>query len=191
MARTPRGKGPDKKKLDKIATVLSEAGLSKHRGGKVTGLGVAVSNTGHGLETTVEVDPIIIQPGDTAFVIFEVEPDKDRYDKKYNGDGDWTGEWTFVPMLKAIGCTILLSDSAPALREAIDAQNERITIAREEGQGVHRLDYDLSKAHAEGEHADGLVEGCAACELEAGLDASETLSGKDAAAKAGINPEPK
>lgn len=190
MARTPRGKGPDKKKLDKITTVLSEAGLAKHRGGKVTGLGVAVSNTGHGLETTVEVDPIIIQPGESAFVIFEVTPDKDRYDKKYDGDGNWTGEWTFIHMLRADGCTILLADAAPALREAIDAQNERITIAREESQGVHRLDYDLGRAHAEGEHADGLVEGCAECELEAAMDGSATLS-KDAAEKAGIEPEPK
>jgi len=177
MARTPRGKTVDKKKQDKLVMVLKEAGIAKHRGGNVTGLGVAVSNTGHGLETTVEVDPIIIPPGESAFVIFEVEPDKDRYDKKYNGDGEWTGDWSYVQMLKASSCTILLQDAAPELRSAIDEQNERITIAREEAGGVHRLDYDLSKAHADGEHADGPVEGCAACELEIGLDASETLSG--------------
>lgn len=162
---------------ERVGEVLAEHGLATYMGGKVTDIGLAVRNTGHGLEETVGVDPVVIPPGQKAFVVFEVDPEKHRYDEVTSGTGAekiWTGEWKLVQMLKAGTCVVLDGESGLVIREAVREQAVRNQIARDAAKGTQQFDYALADAHGRGEHADGPVEGCGPCEFESALTRLET-----------------
>lgn len=153
---------------DQLAEILGE--LSTYNGQQVTGTTLTLSNTGHGLEESVEIEPVVITIDGTAYVLFEAELMNHQHKKNFDKDGVWLETWTLVQRLKAHTCLVLDDEAVGALRETLKARKERIELEREQRRGVARLpleteeERNLRGDHVLGQHPEPeSIEGCPAC----------------------------
>jgi len=145
-----------------IASALAAGpdGLGEFEGRTILSTTIQITNAGDGLSAAMKVDPIILHHGEKRYVVLEVDVDKIRFDPIKDTQGV-----ARVHVLKASTATFI---DAAAVEEAIEAQREKIDRANEKAQGITRLPLpdELMIQHGEGEHADGLVDGCPTCDDE-------------------------
>lgn len=107
------------------------------------------------------IAPQVLDLRSKRYVVLECTVDAHRH-KNLPG----TEMLTLEQVLKAGVATLVDAD---LVQVVVDEQRERIAKAEEAKKGVSRLPYDegeLGLAHARGEHADSLAEGCPVCDLE-------------------------
>lgn len=140
----------------------------------VISTGIAVRNTGHGLEEAMKTEPVVLHHAETVYVVMECQVEKIRYDEIPETDA-----LTRVQMLKAGTATIL---DAQVVKDAIAAQAKanQDRIDREKGQRTLEQEAAeaLRSAHTLGEHANGLVNGCDLCDKERDEAEWEKAEGK-------------
>ena len=149
--------------------------LSPFEGLDVIEAGVEIPGAAGGLREAMAVDPQEMHKGERVHVVLECEVTKVRFDpvaKDYP-----SGDQRRVHILAVEGATIVEGDAAELVQERLDAQRERIQLAKEAEQGIQRIDLDslddLEAEHDAGKHADGLVDECPSCEEERSLAAAE------------------
>lgn len=152
--------------------------LADFEGKSVVEVGIEIPGAAGGLREAMKIDPVTFTQGETTFVVLQCKVGKVRFepiDKDYL-DGDQRRVHVFT----VEGATMVDGD---LVREHLDAQAERILLAREAAQGITRLpmeqdgvEFDLALVHADGGHASGLVDGCPVCraEVEAGIAEANT-----------------
>lgn len=123
----------------------TRSGFAKFEGKEVTGVSVAISNTGDGLSDAMTVDNVELHHGDVVYVVLECTVNKVRFDPIKDSKA-----LTRVHMIRAGDATII---DEGFVREALDAQVTRI----EESRGVHRLEF--GEEGEEGEGSEGEPDG--------------------------------
>lgn len=138
--------------------------LSAFEGRQVLGVGVEIPGAGGGLRDALTIDPQEFHYGETVFVVIEGKVGKLRFDPIADA-GEAVKR---VHVLDVQAATIAERETVERL---LDEQAQRI----EQAKGLQRLPFDdeLHDAHESGDHAEGLVEGCADCDHEAELAAKE------------------
>lgn len=177
---------PDLSVVDPPAEPVS---LGSFEGLPVLGVGIEIPNAAGGLRDPLKVDPLILHGGDTAFATFELDTRKIRFDPVYDDDTDELRGWTRVHVLAVANATFideeLVRDQLDEMAERVAERKEAEQLAKEKAKGVQRIGGadQLAADHADGQHADGLVPGCADCDDEAAAKAAEgRVDGKTAAA---------
>lgn len=147
--------------LDKIEALPDFEGLP------TIAVSLEVRGIDGGFNDGMTVDPVILHKGDTVFLLVEgvVAGINHKPIEEANA-------WRRAHVVKVNAGTIVTREFAEA---QLDAQRQAI----EEAKGIARLPFgdDLQEAHDRGEHADGVVEGCPDCDLEAELAAQENGDG--------------
>lgn len=139
--------------------------LTPFEGRQVVGVGIEIPGAGGGLRDALTIDPQEFHYDDTVFVVVEGKVGKLRFDPVK----DAGGAVRRIHVLDVVGAVIA---ERATVEELLEAQAKRI----EEARGLARLpfgktDEELLAEHEEGQHADGLVEGCVECDKEAELEA--------------------
>lgn len=136
-------------------------GLTPFEGNEVVQVGVELPGAAGGLRAALRVDPREFHQGDKVYVVHETTCTKVRFEPIDKSDPK--GPQRRVHVLAVASATTVDAD---LVATQLDAQRERIEAAK----GIQRLPYDdegeLGLAHARGEHADAMAEGCPACDLE-------------------------
>jgi hypothetical protein len=133
----------------------------------VIGSAIEIPSAGGGLRDALKLDPVELRHGDTVYVVLACVVQKVRFDPAKKADDN---ELTRVHVLGTSNATIVDRD---LVIKHLDAQQERIRLAREIAEGIARLPYDdgtyanPEDAHAAGEHASGLHPDCGECNAEA------------------------
>jgi hypothetical protein len=78
--------------------------LGKYKGKKITKTSIVVNKLGDGLSKAVDIEPIIIDANDVAYLAVRVRKTKDRYDAIRGDDGKVTG-YELVQVFDSIGAT--------------------------------------------------------------------------------------
>lgn len=140
----------------------STSKLTPFDGSTVLSVGIAVTGAGDGLSEALAVDPVEYHLGEIVHVVLECEVAKVRFDPVKDSNGVRR-----VHFFKAGNATIV---DGSLVADALESQQRRI----EEAAGVHRLELgdELSRQHEAGDHAEGVVEGCPACDEEVELAAA-------------------
>lgn len=113
-------------------TIEEEVILATFEGCGVTRVGVEVRNAGGGLNDALDVDPVILSIGDTAYVAMRVDVVAIDH-KPVKGEED---KMMRVHVMRCTDATIVEAD---VVRTAVDAQRERIAMERERREGVQRM----------------------------------------------------
>lgn len=146
--------------LEKLET------LPAFEGSQVLGVGIEIPGAGGGLRESLTIEPVVFHKGDVVHVVLKCEVSKLRFDPVKDTDAVRR-----IHIMEVKDAAIV---DAADVAEMLEAQAARI----EEARGIARLDFDgaeLKAEHDDGEHAEGLVEGCPDCDLEAELEASEAV----------------
>lgn len=149
------------------AALADRTNLTPFEDSEVLAVGIEVRNAAGGLNEAMSIDPVELHKGDEITVVLRCVVDKIRFD----GIKDTNG-LRRVHILHANDAAIVDDD---VVSEALDRQSDRIRKAKEEASGMIRLPYaeDLQEAHAAGDHAGGLVEGCPDCDAEVAAAAND------------------
>jgi hypothetical protein len=142
--------------------------LSDFEGLPVVEAGIEIPGAAGGLREAMRIDPQTFHKGEQTFVVLECKVGKVRFDPI---DTDYLdGPQRRVHVFTVTNATMVDGD---LVRVQLSDQAERIRLAKEAEAGVQRLPMDdegeYGLAHARGEHASGLVDGCPVCQSE--LDA--------------------
>lgn len=157
--------------------MTDERTLYEFEGLPVWQVGAEVPGAAGGLREAMKVDRNVTKQGQRKAIILDAFVLKVRHDPIDSSDA--TGPQRRVEVWAVEGATIVDRDLVAG---PLDAQKSRIDAARDEEErqkreqsGHANLDdqlFELAKEHAAGDHADGLVAGCEACDNEqAAVDA--------------------
>lgn len=139
-----------------------EPKLPPYDGQTVASTTISITNAGDGLSKGMAIEPQVLDLRSKRYVVLECTVDAHRH-KSLPG----TEMLTLEQVLKAGVATLVDAD---LVQVVVDEQRERIAKAEEAKKGISRLPYnddgELGLAHARGEHADSLAEGCPVCDLE-------------------------
>lgn len=121
--------------------------LGQWEGKTVTKATVAVRNAGDGLSQAMHVDPQPLKQGSTVYVVMECEVGPVSFDPIK----DSSSECVRKHVLRAGAATIV---DAALVKQAVEAQTEKIIEAREKERGIQQLPTNekLLKDHDQGEH---------------------------------------
>jgi hypothetical protein len=148
----------------------TETKLPDYAGSPVANTTISIRNAGDGLSKGMAIDPQVLVIGGTYYVTLECTLDAHDYKRMASAPN----MLTLDQVLKA-GVAVLMD--ADLVKAAIEEQRERLLVAEEAKKGIERLPYDdegeLGLAHARGDHASGLVEGCPVCQSEKDAEAAE------------------
>lgn len=147
------------------ATALADTTkLPDYMGRPVVRSTISIRNAGDGLSEGLSIDPQVLQPGSTVYVVLECVVHAHDHDRLLDKGND-TGLMVLDQVLKAGTGTLMDAD---VVRDAIVEQAEKIERAKDAAAGRAKLPYpdELAKQHADGVHAEGLVEGCPDCDAE-------------------------
>lgn len=149
---------------DAAAALADTTKLPEYGGRPVVRTAIKITNAGDGLSAGLAIEPQVLDISQTHYVVLECVVDSHEHDRII-AQGSDTGLLMLNQVLKAGTGTLIDAD---VVRTAIAEQAERIVRAKEAAKGVAKLPYpdELATQHAEGRHADGLVEGCPACDAE-------------------------
>lgn len=125
--------------------------FGEYEGKPIRRMAIEVRNTSGGLNAAMRVDPKRIHPGETRFVVYEVQFDKFRFDPMDDGDA-----WTLVPI--GIASTAAFLDESD-VKEALERSRQaEIELADEKANrkqldpGPDGVAMKLSTDHAAGLH---------------------------------------
>lgn len=142
--------------------------LADFAGLPVVEAGIEIPGAAGGLQAAMKIDPQEFNHGERVAVVLDCIVQKVRFepvDKDYP-DGPQRRAHVFA----VSGATMIDRD---LVSSHLADQAERIRLAKEAEAGVSRLPFDdegeHGLAHARGDHASGLVDGCPVCQSE--LDA--------------------
>lgn len=118
-----------------------------------------------GLNEGLTIAPAVMHRGDRVYLLIEGTVDHILHKGMADQDG-----WRRAHVIRVDAGTIVDKEFAADRLEAH-------TLRLEEARGLQRLpfDADLINEHEKGEHASGLVEGCAACDEEIEAKAAEAV----------------
>lgn len=108
-------------------------GLSPFEGRDVVQTTVKITKAGDGLSEALGIDPAEYHLGDRVVIVLDTVVDRVRY-LPVKDTEVLTREHSF----KTDGATVIDRDLVAA---ALDAQADRIAVAKEAGKGVQRLDF--------------------------------------------------
>ena len=134
--------------------------LGEFEGDPVLGTTIKITKAGDGLSKALSVKPQNLHKGDVVHVVLETVVGPIGFVPVKDTDGVQR-----VHTLETGRATVI---DGSLVAEMLDEQDRKL----EEAAGITRLPIHLQEAHDRGEHADGLVEGCPACDEEAELAAS-------------------
>lgn len=142
--------------------------LQDFEGLPVVEAGIEIPGAAGGLREAMRIDPQTFHKGEQTFVVLECKVGKVRFDPI---DADYLdGPQRRVHVFTVTNATMV---DGELVKVQLADQAERIRLAKEAEAGVMRLPMDdegeHGLAHARGEHASGLVDGCPVCTAE--LDA--------------------
>lgn len=156
------------------AAMADKRELGEYRGRDIIRTSIIIRNTGDGLSESMAIAPTVLEEGDEVYVLMKCEV-IDHHHPLIKG----TDCIELKQVLKAGTATIVDADYA---EEKIAAQEARIQRAKDEAKGQGSLDTGLlEKKHDDGDHADGLVEGCPKCDAE--REAEEEEAAREAGEK--------
>lgn len=164
---------------------MTDTDLGEYEGLPVRKLGIEVRNTSGGLNKAMKVRPERIHPGDTRFVVYEVDFEKFRFDPIFDDDDDTEiVAWELVAIGSANTAAFLPEG---VVRQAIDDMKAAITKAEDEAKNLKQIPTpeDLSNEHATGAHDDDKYQGCPDCYPDAAGSAPPKKPKGPAAAKTG------
>ncbi len=146
-----------------------EPKLPAYDGQQVASTTISITNAGDGLSKGMAIEPQVLDLRSKRYVVLECTVDAHRH-KNLAG----TEMLTLEQVLKAGVATLVDAD---LVQQVVDEQRERIHLADEAKKGINRLPYnddgELGLAHARGEHADSLAEGCPVCDQERDAELAE------------------
>lgn len=141
------------------------AGLEDFAGLPVVEAGIEIPGAAGGLRDAMKIAPQEFNHGQRVAVVLDCIVQKVRFepiDKDYP-DGPQRRAHVF-----AVDAATMIDRDL--VRQQLADQAERIRLAKEAEAGVSRLPFDdegeYGLAHARGEHASGLVDGCPVCQSE-------------------------
>lgn len=139
--------------------------LDDFEGLPVVEAGIEIPGAAGGLREAMRIDPQTFHKGEQTFVVLECKVGKVRFDPI---DADYLdGPQRRVHVFTVTNATMVDGD---LVRVQLADQAERIKLAKEAEAGIGHLPFDNEGehglAHARGEHASGLVEGCPVCQAE-------------------------
>jgi hypothetical protein len=153
---------------DSAAAALADtSNLPDYQGRTVARTTISIRNAGDGLSEGLSIDPQVLPLGAVVHVVLECTVVGHDHDVMKQAP-----ELLVLDQVLKAGTGTLID--AEVVKEAVRQQAERIQLAKEAAKGITRLPYgdELQDAHDRGEHAEGLVPGCPACDAEqAALDA--------------------
>lgn len=134
--------------------------LTPFEGDDVLSAGVEIRNAAGGLNEAMKIDAAEWHKDDEVVVALRCSVTKIRFEPIKDTDG-----WRRVHILDASTAAVIDSD---VVEKLLSAQAEKIRRAKEAEKGTQRLplEEELQAAHDEGDHADGLMAGCPACDEE-------------------------
>lgn len=146
--------------------------LAPFEGKDVLQVGIELPGAAGGLRESLRVDPQEFHQGDKVYVVHETTCAKVRFEPIDKADP--SGPQRRVHVLGVTTATIVDAD---LVAQQLDAQRRRI----EDAKGLQRLPgseaevraFQLAQAHAAGEHAAELVDGCEVCQAEKDAAAAE------------------
>lgn len=149
---------------DAAAALADTTKLPDYGGKPVVRTAIKITNAGDGLSAGLAIDPQVLALGERHYVVLECIVDSHEHDRIMDKNND-TGLLVLSQVLKAGTGTLIDAD---VVRTAIVEQAERIERAKDAAAGRSKLPYpdELAKQHADGAHAEGLVEGCPDCDAE-------------------------
>jgi hypothetical protein len=106
--------------------------IGEFEGCGVIKVGVEVRNAGGGLNDALDVDPVLLNIGDTAFVAMRVDVVAIDH-KPVKGEED---KLMRVHVMRCTDATIIEAD---VVSEAVNAQRDRIQKERERREGTQRM----------------------------------------------------
>lgn len=133
-----------------LATALADnTDLPEFEGADVLRTSVAITNAGDGLSQALAIQPQQLTLGDTVYVVLECRVQKIRFEPAVDKDHPEDG-LVRVHNLRAGRATLV---DRTTVVTALDAQADVIRRAREEAEGIQRLntDPDPGSEPAEGE----------------------------------------
>lgn len=141
--------------------------LGTFEGRKVIKTTISVRNAGDGLSQAMEVDPQLLHQGDTVYVVMECAVGPVSFDPVKDSDSDCLRKH----VLRAGAATIVDAD---LVKQAVEAQTEKIIASREAAAGIQRVpdDETLRIEHADGFHDASKYIGCPVCYPEGNPNAS-------------------
>jgi hypothetical protein len=146
--------------------------LSDFEGAPVEEAGIEIPGAAGGLRDAMKIAPQEFHKGEKVYVVLECRVGKVRFDPIDKDDLD--GPQRRVHIFAVDGATMVDGD---LVRSQLADQAERIRLAKESEAGIQRLPYDdegeHGLAHARGEHAGGLVDGCPVCAAETDAEEAE------------------
>lgn len=147
--------------------------LTSFEGRDVIAAKIEIPGAAGGLRDAMDFDPIELTHGERCTIVMDVECVKVRFDEAKEGD-----MLVRVHVLKPVeGGSSFIDRSVVAAH--LDAQAEKVRLAREEAAGISRLTFETPEEeamrmhHSNGLHRDGVVEGCPICGLESDLEEGE------------------
>lgn len=157
---------------DLAAALADNSKLGEFEGEKVLSAGIELPDAAGGLREALAIEPQAFHDdGSKRFVVLEVGLEKIRFDPIRDGKEGAKLGWRRVHVFKTSGATFVDAD---LVKSHIDQQRERIQRAKDQATGQGSLSTELLESqHADGRHADGLVEGCPRCEEEQALEEEE------------------
>lgn len=109
--------------------------LPDYLGVPVVRTAIAIRNTGDGLSQAMAIDPVVYPPGTRLTVVLDCVVHGHDHDRILD-KGDDTGTMLLTQVLKA-GTAVIVDRDLVA--DVLDAQAERIQLAKEAAAGVQRL----------------------------------------------------
>jgi hypothetical protein len=150
-----------------IPGVFGARPLSPFEGRDVVAAAIEIPGAAGGLREAMKFVPGELQHDDEVYVVLHCRVKKVRFDEIKDDEG-----LTRVHVFDVDSAALV---DGGLVRDHLDAQNERIRLAKEQAEGIQRLGLDpgemaeaeaLEQQHKAGVHADGLRDGCPACEEE-------------------------
>lgn len=119
----------------RTAAPAAEPGkLSPFEGKDVLRAAIEIPNAAGALREAMKFEPVELHHGAKVYVVLECDVAKVRFDPVKDTDA-----LARVHVFDAIGATMVDAD---LVRSHLDAQRERIQLAKEEAEGVQRVPFD-------------------------------------------------
>lgn len=143
-----------------LAAALANVDLGEFEGAKILSVGVEIPGAAGGLRDAVKIDPAVFHKDQRVLVLLDTTVGKVRFDPVKDTSGVQR-----VHVLIPTGATIVDGD---VFDKALADQREAIEKAKRAADGTANMDdaLALQAEHDDGQHADGLREGCPSCEEE-------------------------
>jgi hypothetical protein len=162
------------KALDSAAAQADTSKLSKFDGKDVVRTTISVSNAGDGLSEALAIDPQEFHHGDEVFVVIHGEIDLVSHRPLKDAPTLLIREHRLKAGTSTIVDGALVADVLAAQREKIAEAKAKAETEARRAKGEYNLDDEaLLVEHGQGQHKDGLREGCPACDGEVAADAAE------------------